>query len=131
MRVSIWREHLEAEFDRRQPSSDAQVLVNPATGKPMTRPCSSNALAQFRNEWGVVPFQCTSAYARLATRRSNGRTSASVPRHVLRGHAYAGINPYSVATLVGITVDILDSGEGLEAMPRPNTDSRERKERIQ
>jgi hypothetical protein len=60
-----------------------------------------------------------------------------------------GINPYSVARLVGITVDILerhyapfipelrervrralDNGEGLEAMPRQNTDPRERKDRI-
>ena len=66
------------------------------------------------------------------------------------GMLVRGIDPYSVARLVGITVDILErhyapfipelrervrralnSGEGLEAMPGPNTDSRKRKERIQ
>jgi len=64
---------LEAEFDRRQPSSDAHVLVNPATGKPMTRPRLYERIRALGRRAG-----------------GGGRTSASVPGHVLRGHACAG-----------------------------------------
>jgi integrase len=124
---------LEAEFDRRQPSSDAHVLVNPSTGKPMTRPRLYERIRALGRRAGVADahphrFRDTFCVDMLAR----------------------GINPYSVARLVGITVDILerhyapfipelrervrralDSGEGLEATPRQNADSRERKERIQ
>ena len=124
---------LEAEFDRRQPSSDAQVLVNPSTGKPMTRPRLYERIRALGRRAGVADahphrFRDTFCVDMLAR----------------------GVNPYIVARLVGITVEILerhyapfipelrervrralDSGEGLEAMPRQNADSRERKERIQ
>jgi len=124
---------LKAEFDRRQPSSDGEVLVNPATGKPMTRPRLYERIRALGRRAGVADahphrFRDTFCVDMLAR----------------------GVNPYSVARLVGITVEILerhyapfipelrervrralDSGEGLEAMPRQSTDPRERKERIQ
>jgi integrase len=123
---------LETEFDRRQPLPDSSVLLNPTTGNAMTRPGLYRRMRALGQRAGVADthphrFRDTFCVDMLAR----------------------GVNPYSVARLVGITVDILerhyapfipelrervrralDSGEGLEAMPRQH-DLRQQKDRIQ
>jgi len=107
---------LEAESQRRSPSPEDLVLRNPATGKPFTRP---------------------RLYERI---RALGRRAKVADAHPHRFRdtfcvdmLARGVNPYSVAKLVGITVEMLerhyapfipelrervrralDSGQGLE-----------------
>ncbi len=124
---------LEAEFDRRHPSPDSHVLLNPATGKALTRSRLYERMLALGRRAGVANthphrFRDTFCVDMLAR----------------------GVNPYNVAKVVGITVDILerhyapfipelrervrralDSGEGLEPMSRQDNDSQEQKERIQ
>jgi len=124
---------LEAEFQRRSPSPDDVVLLNPATGKPLTRP---------------------RLYARI---RSLG-VRANVPDahpHRFRDTFCVdmlarGVNPYNVARVLGITVEMLErhyasfipelrervrvaleSGQGLEAVASTGGTSSPNQGRIQ
>ena len=107
---------LEAESQRRHPSPEDLVLLNPATGKPMTRPRLYSRVLALGRRAGVADahphrFRDTFCVDMLAR----------------------GVNPYNVAKLVGITVEMLerhyapfipelrervrralDSGQGLE-----------------
>jgi integrase len=107
---------LEADFQKRSPSPEDRVLLNPATSKPMTRPRLYARIVALGKRAGVADahphrFRDTFCVDMLAR----------------------GVNPYNVAKLVGITVEMLerhyapfipelrervrralDSGEGLE-----------------
>ncbi len=82
---------LEAESQRRSPSPEDLVLLNPATGKPFTRP---------------------RLYERI---RALGRRAKMADPHPHRFRdtfsvdmLARGVNPYNVARLVGITVEMLE-----------------------
>ncbi len=116
---------LEADFQRRSPSPEDRVLLNPATSRPMTRPRLYARIVSLGKRAGVADahphrFRYTFCVDMLAR----------------------GVNPYNVAKLVGITVEMLerhyapfipelrervrralDSGEGLEGTEVGPTDS--------
>jgi site-specific recombinase XerD len=82
---------LEAEFQRRAPKAEDVVLLNPANGKPLTRPRlyeRIRALGKRANVADAHPhrFRDTFCVDMLAR----------------------GVNPYTVARLVGITVEMLE-----------------------
>lgn len=82
---------LEAEWQRRSPSPEDLVLLNSETGKPLTRPRlyeRIRALGRRAEVMGAHPhrFRDTFCVDMLAR----------------------GVNPYNVAKLVGITVDMLE-----------------------
>jgi len=121
---------LEVEYQRRAPSPEDTVLLNPATGKPLTRPRL---------------YERTCALGRRAK-------VADAHPHRFRDTFCVdmlarGVNPYNVAKLVGITVEMLerhyapfipelrervrvalDGGQGLE-MTRPAPEISVRKEK--
>jgi integrase len=107
---------LEVERDRRDPQAEDRVLLNPGTGKPLTRPRLYERMVALGKRAGVLnahPHRFRDTYAvDLLTR---------------------GASPYGVAKLLGDTVDtiekhyapfvkelrerarrIMESGEGLE-----------------
>jgi site-specific recombinase XerD len=82
---------LETEFQRRSPLPEDLVLLNPETGKPLTRPRLYERIRALGRRAGVVDahphrFRDTFCVDMLAR----------------------GVNPYNVARLVGITVEMLE-----------------------
>jgi integrase len=82
---------LDTEWQRRSCSPDDLVLLNPDTGKPLTRPRLYQRIRALGKRAGVLDahphrFRDTFCVDMLAR----------------------GVNPYNVAKLVGITVDVLE-----------------------
>lgn len=82
---------LEAEFQRRSPLPDDFVLLNPATAKPLTRP---------------------RLYERIRALGKRAKVADAHP-HRFRDTfcvdmLVRGVNPYNVARVVGITVEMLE-----------------------
>lgn len=82
---------LESEFQGHSPSPDEIVLLNPATGKPLTRP---------------------RLYERIRALGLRAKVADAHP-HRFRDTFCVdmlarGVNPYSVARLLGITVEMLE-----------------------
>ena len=125
---------LQAEFQRRCPLPDDLVLLNPSTRKPLTRPKLYERMLALGRRAGVADahphrFRDTFCVDMLAR----------------------GVNPYNVAKLVGITVEMLEKhyapfipelrervrralekGQGLEsASPVQNSELTECKGRVQ
>jgi len=112
---------LEAERDHRQPTPEEGVLLNPGTGKPLTRPRLYERMVALGRRAGVLgahPHRFRDTYAVDLLAR--------------------GASPYDVAKLLGDTVDtiekhyapfvkelrerarrIMESGEGLEITGTP------------
>jgi integrase len=112
---------LETELDRRQPTPEERVLMNPGTGTPLTRPRLYERMVALGRRAGVLgahPHRFRDTYA----------VDLLAP----------GASPYDVAKLLGDTVDaiekhyapfvkelrerarrIMESGEGLEITGTP------------
>jgi integrase len=124
---------LEAEFQTRAPSADDLVLLNPVSGKPLTRPRlyeRIRALGKRANVADAHPHRFRDSFCVDMLAR--------------------GVNPYSVARLVGITVEMLErhyapfipelrdrvrvaleQGQGLEAPQFPSGISGPKEAKIQ
>jgi site-specific recombinase XerD len=124
---------LETEFQQRSPSAEDLVLLNPGTGQSLTRPRlyeRIRALGKRANVADAHPhrFRDTFCVDMLAR----------------------GINPYHVARLMGITVEVLEkhyapfipelrervrvaleSGQGLEVIQPPSESATKEKANIQ
>jgi integrase len=124
---------LEAEFQTRTPSANDLVLLNPVSGKPLTRPRlyeRIRALGKRANVADAHPHRFRDSFCVDMLAR--------------------GVNPYSVARLVGITVEMLErhyapfipelrervrqaleNGQGLEPALIQSSESPVPKEKIQ
>jgi integrase len=122
---------LETERDRRAPTPEERVLINPATSKPLTRPRLYERMVTLGRRAGVLgahPHRFRDTYAVDLLAR--------------------GASPYDVAKLLGDTVDtiekhyapfvkelrerarrIMESGEGFEITGTPRAQEGTRKER--
>ena len=124
---------LEAERDRRGPQPEDRVLLNPATGQPLTRPRLYQRMLAVGRRAGVLDahphrFRDTFAVDLLAR----------------------GASPYDVAKLLGDTVEtvekhyapfvrelrerarrIMESGEGLELAGTQRAQNNEKAEQVQ
>ncbi len=127
---------LEAERDRRRPRPDDRVLLNPATGKPLTRP---------------------RLYERMLALGRRAEVAHAHPHRFRDTFAVdlllKGASPYDVAKLLGDTIEtvekhyspfvrelrerarrFIESGEGLEIRQEPRTvlaQSRPKNEQVQ